>query len=161
MQPQSLTRVGPARARRDHNCPKSPSCTVRRELALTRVPCRAAVVAVFAATLAGASAVAAPPSGSLQSDGCAAARVAYSGPEGAIWVAAADRGAAHRVSTISGLSPTWSPDGNQIAFRHIDGKVNPGVADLPTLEVDAALLGKGSVYDPALPAPGLPQHRSR
>lgn len=79
-------------------------------------------MAVFAATLAGASALAAPSSGSLRSDGCAAARVAYSGPDGAIWVAAADHGAAHRVSTISGLSPTWSPDGNQIAFRHIDGQ---------------------------------------
>src|SRR5438067_4630843 len=49
----------------------------------------------------------------------APARVAFSGLDGRIWVANPNGSDRRRISRISGISPTWSPDGNQIAFRHM------------------------------------------
>ena len=36
-----------------------------------------------------------------------------------LWVGNADGTGRRRISTISALSPTWSPDGRRLAFRHI------------------------------------------
>jgi len=82
---------------------------MRRRLILSTV-----VTAAVVSALAHGRAPAAAPTT------CAEGRIAYAGSDGMIWVGHADNAAARPASSISGFSPTWSPDGRRLAFRHLD-----------------------------------------
>ena len=87
----------------------------------TRVRAGAVLVAALGSAIAtlGVHAVSGTVGPDFAACDLSQSRVAYAGDDGRIWTARGDGSESQAVSSVGGLSPTWSPDGARIAFRHL------------------------------------------